>query len=647
MSRLDPGIAMGVRPPAPTQGPMDGLGQVMQMKNVMQQGRLNEQSLELGRRQLVGEQRKSDEEDRKLKADQALRDAMQQSTSIGEDGEFAIDHDRVAAAVTRAGFPEKALEYTKMKMDLEKSSFEHVTAELGMASAKYKRLGEMAASVLAADPQLRGPLYSVAIKNALAAGLIDKKAMEQIPQEYAGPETDALLQQIADAASGDPWGQQQKRMVEQRAAAEEKRKVDVDARAKATHDATLPGVQADAKRKQIELASQALGGAKSQADWDNARAQLDETTRNEYPTIFSNEAREAAAMQGISPDVRANLQNYNSDVELATAAARGDLKAAEALKTLEERDIRVERAKELAKADAGGLGNGLTGTGPTGQRDESVLANVSPEMANYVKALTEGRAAWPTGAQARSAWYLNAVKLASVYEPGFDANMYKQRSETVKDFNVGQGGRNVTAINTVTGHLDNLNKAAKQLDNGSWRLFNSGKNWLSEATGNPKMKKFQLAVNAVADEMERVFRGTGGTLEGINAWKQAVSAADSPQQLDAAIKQAVELMGSRLQALREQYQRGMGRAADFRFLDEKSRGILERLVGKRVVDDIDPAPMQQSNLTVRESDSASAPVAKQITPEVMAIMRKNNPGVKDEDIVEGLVRDAGYARPRR
>jgi hypothetical protein len=55
-----------------------------------------------------------------------------------------------------------------------------------------------------------------------------------------------------------------------------------------------------------------------------------------------------------------------------------------------------------------------------------------------------------------------------------------------------------------------------------------------------------------------------------------MSASQSPAQIQAGINQMVELMAGRLQALQSQYQTGMGKQANFSFLNPQSQAILQK-----------------------------------------------------------------------
>jgi len=65
-----------------------------------------------------------------------------------------------------------------------------------------------------------------------------------------------------------------------------------------------------------------------------------------------------------------------------------------------------------------------------------------------------------------------------------------------------------------------------------------------------RLNKFNLTKQAVVDEMERAYRGSGGSQSGIDAWKQTVSAADSYEALRASIQQGVKLLNSKIESWR-------------------------------------------------------------------------------------------------
>jgi hypothetical protein len=166
------------------------------------------------------------------------------------------------------------------------------------------------------------------------------------------------------------------------------------------------------------------------------------------------------------------------------------------------------------------------------------------------------------------------------YDPTFDAVNYSARSKARNDFTSGKSAQNVTSYNTAIGHLGTLQQAAEALNNGSYPALNTVTNAYANATGDPRIKAFTTARQAVADELTRAFRLSGGNVSDIKGWEANINEAGSPEQLKAVIKQAVDLLGSRIHATADQYKRGMGTTANpLDLLTDSAKKTLRALPG--------------------------------------------------------------------
>jgi hypothetical protein len=177
---------------------------------------------------------------------------------------------------------------------------------------------------------------------------------------------------------------------------------------------------------------------------------------------------------------------------------------------------------------------------------------------------------------------------------------------TRRDFTSGKSANNVRSLNTAIGHLETLQKAAQGLDNSSVPMWNRVANAIESGTGDPRVVRFVTAANAVENELAALFKGTGATDQEIKEWRRAFNENMSPEQLKASTSQAVELMGSRLLALRDQYEKSMGKPADFGFLNAKSRSVLKEMGVD--VDALEPSrqPAQVPSATPADSSAATA-----------------------------------------
>jgi hypothetical protein len=200
--------------------------------------------------------------------------------------------------------------------------------------------------------------------------------------------------------------------------------------------------------------------------------------------------------------------------------------------------------------------------GDVAKTGEEYLATIPPSLAGQVKALAEGRRAFPTGSALRSPAVQQLIAAATQYDPTLDAANAATRVATRKDFTSGKSAQNITAINTALGHFGTLWKASQGLENRSIPAWNALANTAETATGDPRVNKFNIARNAVVNELERVFRGTGGSEADIAQWRSTLHSSMSPDQLRESIAQGVDLLNSRLQALGSQYNQGLSRSDD-------------------------------------------------------------------------------------
>lgn len=221
------------------------------------------------------------------------------------------------------------------------------------------------------------------------------------------------------------------------------------------------------------------------------------------------------------------------------------------------------------------------GAGVSGLAGEDYLATLDPGRAAQIKGIVEGRMAPPTGMALKSPQIQALMRQAAQYEPGFDLVNWQARAATRKDFTAGKSSQNITAFNTAIAHLDTLDKAADALGNRWSPIWNTVANMVVNQTGDPRVKQFEIAKTAVADELTRAFRGSGGNVHDIVQWEKAINSAGSPEQLKGAMKQAVELLRGRIEALGETYNRGMGTTKDpLTLLAPKSVAALQRMTGE-------------------------------------------------------------------
>lgn len=249
---------------------------------------------------------------------------------------------------------------------------------------------------------------------------------------------------------------------------------------------------------------------------------------------------------------------------------------------------------------------GLKPGADTSLTGEAALSNYTEDVQKLASMYANYQAPIPTGFAMRDPKIRAAITLAPLINPAFDEKEYPKRFQVMKSFSSGLDAKNINSINTLVGHLDSLRKSAAALENTTVPLFNKAVNWMKTQSGNPTVKRFNMDLGAVESELANVFKGTGATDQEIKAWRERINAADSPQQLKSEIDEAITLMGSRLEAIRNKFIQGMGDARGLQILSPKSRSILSKIVGEERVEALDPKqeiPTIQKATTTTETPS--------------------------------------------
>lgn len=230
-------------------------------------------------------------------------------------------------------------------------------------------------------------------------------------------------------------------------------------------------------------------------------------------------------------------------------------------------------ALQMGQMMGAGGGGGTPGVGLSG---DDYLKSLPQGVATQVKALAEGRMAFPSGFALRSPYWQNMLQAVSQYDPSFDAVNYGARAKTQKDFATGPQSNDVNALNTALGHVAHLSDLAAALGNSDYPAINKILNSLSVATGGNKVTNFNQARDAVVQEVVRVYRRAGGSESDVSRGIQNLNAASSPEQLQGALATLTSLMGSKLAALQSQYDQGMG-VGKKSLLNDDAKKALEKI----------------------------------------------------------------------
>ena len=210
---------------------------------------------------------------------------------------------------------------------------------------------------------------------------------------------------------------------------------------------------------------------------------------------------------------------------------------------------------------------------------DDFLKTLPPTMSAQVKAYAEGREPLPTGFALKSPYFQNILRMVTQYDPTFDAVNYNARAATRRDFTSGKSSVTINAMNTALGHLNQLDQAASALDNGDYPKLNAIGNWFATETGKAAPKNFNAIAGLVAEELTRVYRGAGGAEADIKRHMDDISQNSSPAQIHGALYEISELLKSKLDAMGDTYNQGMGTTEDpLRLLNGPAQSSFNRLL---------------------------------------------------------------------
>jgi len=161
----------------------------------------------------------------------------------------------------------------------------------------------------------------------------------------------------------------------------------------------------------------------------------------------------------------------------------------------------------------------------------------------------------------------------------------------------GAGFKQIGAFNTVSGHLETLNKLATALDNGDIPSVNALVNYVKRATGDAAVTNYDTAKQAVAGELVKAVTGVAGALADREEAAANLLRNGSPKQQEEAIETWKELIAGRLETAMYQFKSGTGRSEN-EFLQLLPPATREYFAGYAGVK---PAPRAPANTTTSSS----------------------------------------------
>jgi hypothetical protein len=220
---------------------------------------------------------------------------------------------------------------------------------------------------------------------------------------------------------------------------------------------------------------------------------------------------------------------------------------------------------------------------PNAPHGEAFLKTI-PAQAAMVKALAEGKQPWPSSFALGKPYWQDLLNKVFQYDPTFDTAQASNnaRVKTRVDFTSGASAKTINALNTVVGHIGNLANIGDKLGNSSSDVVNSVRNWLTlgGSERGASINNFDIAKQAVASELTRVYRQAGGSEKDIEGWEKSINAAKSPAELKGAWKTIGALLESKLEAMQTQVDQGLG-VGSIQIVTPEARQNINRLTGSK------------------------------------------------------------------
>jgi hypothetical protein len=298
------------------------------------------------------------------------------------------------------------------------------------------------------------------------------------------------------------------------------------------------------------------------------------------PTI-AKDVRETADSALTAPSRTPNAQGLTPAQQASASAAQVTGAAA----TLNAQTNAARERRETAAAApflaAPGSATGPTPTLPPGQRNEEFLTKLPTATADKVKALVEGRLALPQRFAKGDTYWQSLLDAAVKYDPTFDAANYNARNKARTDLTSpsGTGGKTINALNTALQHAGKLSDLIEKLDNYSSPIENALVNPIRTATGATAVTNFQAVAPQLMKEIERAWRGTGGSSADIQELIDSIGKNLGKQQQREALHQFVELVKGKLDSTQQQRDNILGpiAGAQVPVLFEQNKPVIDTI----------------------------------------------------------------------
>ncbi len=268
---------------------------------------------------------------------------------------------------------------------------------------------------------------------------------------------------------------------------------------------------------------------------------------------------------------RADLERTQQEVKQAEATAGATTRKTEA----EAKSAEIKAKADQEAYDA----KHPKGTGATVFGDAFLQTLPRPDQ-EVVKALSEGRLAFPGSFALKSPFWQEKLEQVAQYDPNFDATNYNTRAKARAALVNGKLGASSNALNTAIGHVGHL--AEQGTDTSSLGGFpfatdiNSLINAYNRHAGGAGVTNFEDTAAKLADELESAYRNGGGAEQGVVRQLRSLDPNMSAKQKQGIIRNALELLSSKQAANLYQLNISTGGKPSVDLLDPAAHAVLDK-----------------------------------------------------------------------
>jgi len=149
--------------------------------------------------------------------------------------------------------------------------------------------------------------------------------------------------------------------------------------------------------------------------------------------------------------------------------------------------------------------------------------------------------------------------------PDFNESNFSAQKKTMINFAQGPISEGIKAITKAVDHMRDLKESADIVTSKRIAPWLPGSNYIGDVVAGAThtagdLKAFNENAQAVADELTRVFRATGGSENDVKSWRENLSDTNSASENQKALQKGVDLMAGQVKGIFEQYKRGMNGA---------------------------------------------------------------------------------------